>query len=367
MRLGEWSDKDSTGPFTFATFFVSFLSPAKRSFDGAENLCQVGSSKLYMISRRHMRRTTAVGAAVSLLLGGALFTCYAKQLNVSQDWGIQQGPTVQTFSGKIVSQNGVRLVLRDDDNNVWYHLDDQQKANQHFGKDVLVTGTFDGLTGTIRVQSIVEGKPPEKPPANTEEKKQNGEPVRGPTAPPASSGTVAPSARQVSPAQEPVGNVPAPRMDPRTPSESEALRHAQGEVSVSPVPEATSTFLLSLPEEAVSASSSVAISSRRLIPAPPGFEPQGQNKNLRVGRLLRRVDPSYPLEAVQQRIEGTVRLHAVIGKDGKILSLEPVSGPPLLVEAAETAVREWRYGPTLLDGHPIQTQADINLVFRLPS
>ena len=189
-----------------------------------------------------MRRTTAVGAAVSLLLGGALLTCYAEQLNVSQDLGLQQGPKVQTFSGKIVSQNGVRLVLKDDDNNVWYHLDDQQKASQLFGKDVLVTGTFDGLTGTVRVQSIVEGKPPEKPPANIEEKKQNGDPARGATAPPASTGTAAPSARQVSPAQEPVGNVPAPRIDPRTPSESEASHHTQGEVSVSPVPEANLDF-----------------------------------------------------------------------------------------------------------------------------
>jgi TonB family protein len=314
-----------------------------------------------------MRRTAAVGVAVSLLLAGALLTCYAKQLNVSHHLEIQQGSTVQTFSGKIVSQNGVRLVLKDDDNNVWYHLDDQQKASQLFGKDVLVTGTFDGLTGTIRVQSIVEGKPPEKPPANTEEKKQNGEPAGGVTAPAANAGAVAPSARQESPVQQPVGNVPAPRIDPRSPSESETLHRTQGEVSVSPVPETTSTFLLSLPEEAVSASSSVAISSRRFIPTPPGFEPQKQNKNLLVGRLLRRVDPSYPPEAVQQRIQGTVRLHAVIGKDGKIQSLEPVSGPPLLVGSAEIAVREWRYGPTLLDGRPIQTQADIRLEFRLPS
>lgn len=314
-----------------------------------------------------MRRTTAVGAAVSLLLGGALLTCYAKQPSVSQDLGIQQGPKVQTFSGKIVSQNGVRLVLRDDDNNLWYHLDDQQKASQLFGKDVLVTGTFDGLTGTIRVQSIVEGKPPEKPPADTLEKKQNGEPAGGATAPPASTGTVAPSPRQVSPAQEPASNASKPRLDAQVSSESEALHRSQGDVSTSPVRQATTAFFLTLPEEAVSASSSVAISSRRLIPTPPGFKPQGQNQNLQVGRLLRRIDPSYPPEAVQQRIEGTVRLHAVIGKDGKIQNLEPQSGPSLLVGSAEIAVREWRYGPTLLDGRPIETQAEIRLVFRLPS
>jgi TonB family protein len=100
---------------------------------------------------------------------------------------------------------------------------------------------------------------------------------------------------------------------------------------------------------------------------PPDFNPQTQTtKSLLVGRLLKRVDPSYPLDAKQQRIEGIVRLHAVIGADGKVESLEPVSGPPLLVGAAIIAVREWRYGPTLLDGRRIQIQEDIRLVFRLP-
>ncbi len=100
---------------------------------------------------------------------------------------------------------------------------------------------------------------------------------------------------------------------------------------------------------------------------PSGFNPQTQSTtNLVVGRRLKHVDPSYPLDAIQQRIEGTVQLHAVIGEDGKILILEPVSGPTLLVEAAVTSVRQWRYGPTLLDGHRIQIQEDIRLVFRLP-
>jgi protein TonB len=67
-----------------------------------------------------------------------------------------------------------------------------------------------------------------------------------------------------------------------------------------------------------------------------------------------------------QRIEGTVRLQAVIGDDGKVLSLEPVSGPPLLVEAAVVAVRQWSYAPTLLDGRRVQVHDDVRLVFRLP-
>jgi TonB family protein len=314
-----------------------------------------------------MRRTAIVRTAVSFLLGGALLTCPAGRLNISRDLWAQQGPNVETFSGKIVSQNDVRLVLRDDDNNVWYHLDDQEKAKQFFGKDVLITGTFDGLSGTIRVQSIVEGKPPAKPPANTEDMKQNSEPANGGTAAPASTDTVTPSVRHANPVQPPAGNVPTSRPDPQVSSASEAMHHSQGEVSTSPVREAASTFLLTLPEEAVSASSSVAISSRRLVPMPPGVNRQMQPaKNLVVGRLLRRVDPAYPPDALQQRIDGTVRLRAAIGEDGKVQSVEPVSGPPLLVGAAATAVHEWRYGPTILDGRHIQTQADISLVFRLP-
>jgi TonB family protein len=148
---------------------------------------------------------------------------------------------------------------------------------------------------------------------------------------------------------------------------SASLDESLRPILVAPPGERSSPFRVTLPEEPVSASSSVAISSRRLVPLPPGFNPQTlPAKNLLVGRLLKRVDPSYPLDAVQHRIEGTVRLHAVISEDGKVQSVEPVSGPTLLVGAAVNAVREWRYGPTLFDGHRVQIQEDISLAFRLP-
>src|SRR5271156_2290084 len=147
-----------------------------------------------------MRTTATVEAAMSLMLCGALFTPHPTQSKVSQA-SFAQAKT-QSFYGKIVSQNGVRFVLRDDDNNVWYHLDDQEKAGKLVGKDVVVTGTFDGLTGTIRVQSIVEGTPPQKPPANTEEMKQNSEPAKSTATPPVSADAVAPGAQQSTSVQE---------------------------------------------------------------------------------------------------------------------------------------------------------------------
>ena len=62
----------------------------------------------------------------------------------------------QRFEGVIVSKNGQIFVLRDDVNNTWYHLDDQQAAAKHLGKKVLVTGTLDTRTDMIQVKSIDE-------------------------------------------------------------------------------------------------------------------------------------------------------------------------------------------------------------------
>ena len=83
------------------------------------------------------------------------------------------------------------------------------------------------------------------------------------------------------------------------------------------------------------------------------------------GALIRRVEPVYPALAQGQRIEGTVRLHAAIGEDGAVRSVEVVSGPVLLVEAAAGAVRKWRFSPTLLNGKPVGITKDIDIVFRL--
>jgi hypothetical protein len=65
-------------------------------------------------------------------------------------------PAVSTFTGKIVSQNGDRYILRDDANEVWYHLDNQEQAQKYFGKNVVVTGVLDGRSDMIRIRNIVE-------------------------------------------------------------------------------------------------------------------------------------------------------------------------------------------------------------------
>jgi len=84
--------------------------------------------------------------------------------------------------------------------------------------------------------------------------------------------------------------------------------------------------------------------------------------NVQANNLIKKVTPLYPPEAKAARIQGLVRFTATIGKDGTITNLEVVSGHPLLVESAQSAVSQWVYKPTLLNGQPVEviTQIDVN-------
>jgi len=103
--------------------------------------------------------------------------------------------------------------------------------------------------------------------------------------------------------------------------------------------------------------------------APPPPRPvQGRIKqggNVTAASLINKVNPVYPPLARQTRISGTVRLHAIIGKDGSIQQLEVLSGHPLLQQSALDAVRQWRYRPTLLNGEPVEVDTTIDVIFSL--
>jgi periplasmic protein TonB len=86
---------------------------------------------------------------------------------------------------------------------------------------------------------------------------------------------------------------------------------------------------------------------------------------VQAAKLVNRVTPMYPPLARQTRISGTVKLHAIIGKDGTVQQLQVVSGHPLLVQAALDAVRQWRYQPTLLNGEPVEVDTEIDVIFSL--
>jgi protein TonB len=81
--------------------------------------------------------------------------------------------------------------------------------------------------------------------------------------------------------------------------------------------------------------------------------------------LMHRVEPIYPILAKQIHLQGTVQLHAVIGRDGAVRSLEVVSGHPILAQAAREAVSQWRYRPTLLSGEPVDVETYVTVIFQL--
>src|SRR5215472_18565921 len=79
-----------------------------------------------------------------------------------------------------------------------------------------------------------------------------------------------------------------------------------------------------------------------------------------------RVQPIYPRAAIQLGIEGTVKIHATIARDGTVKNLRVVTGPSVLSPAAIDAAEYWRYIPALRNGELIETETDINFEFHLP-
>jgi protein TonB len=105
-------------------------------------------------------------------------------------------------------------------------------------------------------------------------------------------------------------------------------------------------------------------------PPPPPPKPQ-ITKPIRVGgqveaaRLIFGPKPEYPPLARMARIQGQVRLDAIINKDGTIQDLRVLQGHPLLVKAALDAVQRWRYQPTLLNGEAVEVATEIDVNFTL--
>jgi protein TonB len=104
--------------------------------------------------------------------------------------------------------------------------------------------------------------------------------------------------------------------------------------------------------------------------APP---PQPARKITRVKQggavmvkmLKVKIEPVYPPPAKEKGIQGTVRLHAIVSKDGSIQQVDVISGQPLLVQSALDAVRQWKYRITYLNGEAVEVDTVIDIIFSL--
>jgi TonB family protein len=84
------------------------------------------------------------------------------------------------------------------------------------------------------------------------------------------------------------------------------------------------------------------------------------------GMIVKKVQPTYPAQARQMHLEGTVELQANISPSGNIAGIKQLSGSPILGRAAIDAVRQWKYKPYYLNGQPVEIQTQVTVNFKLP-
>ena len=81
------------------------------------------------------------------------------------------------------------------------------------------------------------------------------------------------------------------------------------------------------------------------------------------GVVAQTVQPGYPLLARQMKVQGSVILQALIGRDGLIQNVHVISGPPILASAAQEAVKQWHFKPHYEGSEAVETQAKITVNF----
>jgi protein TonB len=162
----------------------------------------------------------------------------------------------------------------------------------------------------------------------------------------------------VRPRKDTAASVPSPV--PLTPPEG---------VQPEPVREAVDLFDVALVAPLTGIPLGDAVPSGDLLPPPP-VVPRPKDP-VHVGGLIRpptklvHVAPIYPPIALAARKEGLVILEALIGEDGIVREVRVLRPEPLFEESAVTAVRQWRFSPTLLNGEPVPIVMTVTVGFSL--
>lgn len=148
-----------------------------------------------------------------------------------------------------------------------------------------------------------------------------------------------------------------PRIPPRVDVSEERPLAPETPLAEGPISAGSGMDLLNV------APNSAEIVKRPVVPSVPQRVPV--TSTIEAAKLISRVQPVYPVIAIQARIQGNVVLHAIIGRDGQVSELQVLSGHPLLVNPAVEAVRQWRYNPTLLNGQVVEVETTITVSFVL--
>jgi TonB family protein len=104
------------------------------------------------------------------------------------------------------------------------------------------------------------------------------------------------------------------------------------------------------------------------VPALTGNQPSAR---VRVGGRVRppkaivQVRPQYPTLVRQTRVQGDVKIDAILDEQGNVIDMIVVSGHSLLYQAAVDALKRWKYEPTYLNDRPIAVELIMTITFQL--
>jgi TonB family protein len=88
---------------------------------------------------------------------------------------------------------------------------------------------------------------------------------------------------------------------------------------------------------------------------------------IEAAKVLSSPAPSYPMSALDKRVEGVVTIDAALDNTGRVVSTTVVSGPPELQVAALNALRKWKYQPAMLNGLAVESHTMVSMSFHLPA
>jgi TonB family protein len=80
--------------------------------------------------------------------------------------------------------------------------------------------------------------------------------------------------------------------------------------------------------------------------------------------LVHRVEPVYPAEARNEKLEGTIALNIVVGRDGSVLRMHALNGPDVLARASIDALRWWKFEPYRINGEPAVVETTVAVEFK---
>jgi hypothetical protein len=154
-----------------------------------------------------------------------------------------------------------------------------------------------------------------------------------------------------------------------TPAPNPAPRPAPASANIAIPPAENGKLVRAVfPRKSITASPSLAITSQLSVLISPAERSTGGDREtarLQAGELISYVVPRQPRPVDRYNSIETVRVRATIGSDGRVTDVKPINGPIFLLSSVVSAVRQWRFHPTLLNGAPVKAEDDVAIEFRL--